>query len=85
MTKEKLEEEVTRLRNENLDIINKYTRFAETDRRTIAELEEKIEKMKCCQNCNHWLDDICQVGHYFDCKHNSECGEKDYKDYWEFE
>jgi hypothetical protein len=49
------------------------------------DLEEQIEKMKCCQNCNHWLDDICQVGHYFDCKHNSECGEKDYKDYWEFE
>ena len=48
-------------------------------------LEEQIEKMKCCQNCNHWLDDICQVGHYFDCKHNSECGERDYKDYWEFE
>lgn len=47
------------------------------------DLEEQIEKMKCCQNCGHWLDDICQVGHYFDCKHNSECGEKDYKDYWE--
>ena len=39
-----LEKEVTRLRNENLDIINKYTRFAETDRRTIAELEEKLEQ-----------------------------------------
>jgi hypothetical protein len=41
-----LEAEVTRLRNENLDIINKYTRFAETDRRTIAGLEAQIEKMK---------------------------------------
>ena len=39
-----LEKEVTRLRNETLDIINKYTRFAETDRRTIAELEEKLEQ-----------------------------------------
>lgn len=38
-----LEEEVTRLRNESLDIINKYTRFAETDRRTIVELEAEIE------------------------------------------
>ena len=37
-----LEAEVTRLKNENLDIINKYTRFAETDRRTIAELEKKL-------------------------------------------
>ena len=40
----KNEKEVTRLRNETLDIINKYTRFAETDRRTIAELEEKLEQ-----------------------------------------
>ena len=53
MTKEELEKEVTRLRNENLDIINKYTRFAETDRKTIADLEAQIEKMKCCQNCKH--------------------------------
>ena len=53
MTKEELEAEVARLRNENLDIINKYTRFAETDRRTIAELEAQIEKMKCCYNCKH--------------------------------
>ena len=45
-----LEEEVTRLKNENLDIINKYTRFAETDRKTIAELEAQIEKVK------HYLD-----------------------------
>jgi hypothetical protein len=52
MNKEELEKEVTRLRNENLDIINKYTRFAETDKKTIAELEAQIEKMKCCENCN---------------------------------
>jgi hypothetical protein len=55
MTKEELEEEVTRLRNENLDIINKYTRFAETDRRTIAELEQQIEKMKNCKNCANYM------------------------------
>ena len=54
MTKEELEKEVTRLRNENLDIINKYTRFAETDRKTIADLEAQIEKMKCCENCAWW-------------------------------
>ena len=62
MTKEELEKEVTRLRNENLDIINKYTRFAETDRKTIADLEAQIEKMKCCENCAFFKDktyDIC--------------------------
>ena len=41
-----LEEEVTRLKNENLDIINKYTRIAETDRRTIAELKADNEARK---------------------------------------
>ena len=59
MNKEELEEEVTRLRNENLDIINKYTRFAETDRRTIAELEAQIEKMKSCVNCRYCIDEKC--------------------------
>ena len=43
---EELEKEVTRLRNENLDIINKYTRFAETDRGTIAELEAQVKYWK---------------------------------------
>lgn len=65
MTKEELEAEVTRLRNENLDIINKYTRFAETDRRTIAELEAQIEKLidfvlskiECCDVCP--ITDAC--------------------------
>ena len=60
-----LEAEVTRLRNENLDIINKYTRFAETDRRTIAELEAQIEKLidfvlsktECCDVCP--ITDTC--------------------------
>lgn len=65
MTKEELEKEVTRLRNENLDIINKYTRFAETDRKTIAELEAQIEKLidfilsktECCDVCP--MTDTC--------------------------
>ena len=72
MTKEELEEEVTRLRNENLDIINKYTRFAETDRKTIAELEAQIEKMKCCANCKHYF---CMCENFDD--------EKQYCDKWE--
>lgn len=55
MNKEELEKEVTRLRNENLDIINKYTRFEETDRRTITELEQQIEKMKNCKNCANYM------------------------------
>ena len=55
MTKEELEKEVTRLRNENLDIINKYTRFAETDKRTSADLEAQIEKMKNCKNCANYM------------------------------
>lgn len=50
-----LKKENTRLRNENLDIINKYTRFAETDKRTIAELEAQIEKMKNCKNCANYM------------------------------
>ncbi len=42
----KLEAEVIRLRNEILDIINKYTKFAETDRRTIAELKADNDARK---------------------------------------
>lgn len=50
-----LEEEVVRLRNEGLENINKYTRFAETDKRTIADLEAQIEKMKNCKNCANYM------------------------------
>lgn len=39
-----LEKEVIRLRNESLDIINKYTRFAETDRKTITKLQQACHK-----------------------------------------
>lgn len=55
---QKLEKEVTRLRNENLDIINKYTRFAETDRRTIAELKEKANIL---DNCDRLGDVITEA------------------------
>lgn len=49
----------------------------------LKALEKQIEKMKCCENCKNYEDEICKVGHYFDCKNCTECGEKDYKDYWE--
>ncbi len=49
----------------------------------IIMLEAQIEKMKCCENCKHYEDEICKVGHYFECKNCTECGEKDYNDYWE--
>lgn len=39
-----LEAEVVRLRNEGLDNINKYTRFAETDRKTITKLQQACHK-----------------------------------------
>ena len=39
-----LEAEVVRLRNEGLDNINKYTRFAETDKKTITKLQQACHK-----------------------------------------
>ena len=39
-----LEAEIVRLRNEGLDNINKYTRFAETDRKTITKLQQACHK-----------------------------------------
>ena len=49
-----LEAEVVRLRNEGLDNINNYTRFAETDRRTITELEKENAELK--DEYRYWLD-----------------------------
>lgn len=43
---ENLEAEVIRLRNLGIDNINKYERFSETDRETIADLREQIAILK---------------------------------------
>ena len=57
-----------------------------TDR--VRELEQQIEKMKCCENCKHSNTTcecytICTIGHYDDCKSNTVLDSLDKKDYWE--
>lgn len=54
----------------------------------VRELEEQIEKMKCCENCKHSdttceCYTICTIGHYDDCKSNTVLDSLDKKDYWE--
>ena len=46
------------------------------------ELIAKIDKMKCCENCKH-SKDVCEMGHYFDCKSNKEFDNENNADYWE--
>lgn len=55
---------------------------------TISNLQEQIEKMKCCENCKHSNTTcecytICTIGHYDDCKSNTVLDSLDKKDYWE--
>lgn len=54
----------------------------------VRELEQQIEKMKCCENCKHSNTTcecytICTIGHYDDCKSNTVLDSLDKKDYWE--
>ena len=57
----------------------------------ISELEQQIEKMKCCENCKHSDTEcegytICGIGHYDDCLSNKVLYHTtDEKDYWELE
>lgn len=40
----------------------------------IKQLEEQIEKMKCCENCKHWCEGsyICLMGGSNTCNNNEK-------------
>ena len=42
------------------DFIKAMIDIAEPREKRIAELEEQIEKMKCCYNCSKWNDGECE-------------------------
>ena len=76
---------ITELEAENnklLDVINNQDV-------KIADLEQQIEKMKCCENCKHSDTEceghtVCNKGCFFDCLSNKIFDHTtDEKDYWE--
>ena len=77
---------IKELEHKNIGLENDVAhleRSVEYYKQMYKNIEQQIEKMKCCSNCKHWLDERCTVGHFWDCKNNIEVGEKDFEDYWE--
>ena len=85
MTKEELEKEATEwvrqkfpmldLKQSDMSKIHEYEAYiasAEPREKRIAEFEAQIEKMKCCDNCEHNFDvDGTRSNHCVKCKNFS--------------
>ena len=69
MSKEELEKEAiakyktgsySQLHPDHYAFIHGYLAGAEPREKRIEELEQQIEKLKCCYNCSKWNDGECE-------------------------